>query len=97
MKHIQCFSTPFELSFNGETPVGSHCDTQIIKYSPGAVARSEACPLGMQAAPSSIPTSGTFFRRDLVMKKKSTAILSLPLIQEEQLSVTGERMCTKYW
>ena len=26
-----------------------------------------------------------------------TAILPLPLIQEEQLSVTGERMCTKYW
>ena len=26
----------------------------------------------------------------------SPAILSLPLIQEEQLSVTGERMCTKY-
>ena len=25
-----------------------------------------------------------------------TAILRLPLIQEEQLSVTGERMCTKY-
>ena len=35
---------------------------------PGAVARSEACSLGMQAAPSSIPTSGTFFRGDLVMK-----------------------------
>ena len=27
----------------------------------------------------------------------STAILPLPLIQEEQLSVTGERMSTKYW
>ena len=27
----------------------------------------------------------------------STATLPLPLIQEEQLSVTGERMCTKYW
>ena len=27
----------------------------------------------------------------------STAILCLPLIQEGQLSVTGERMCTKYW
>ena len=27
----------------------------------------------------------------------STAILPLPLIQGEQLSVTGERMCTKYW
>ena len=28
------------------------------------------------------------------MKKKSMTILSLPLIQEGQLSVTGERMCT---
>ena len=27
----------------------------------------------------------------------SMAILSVPLIQEWQLSVTGERMCTKYW
>ena len=35
---------------------------------PGAVARSEASSLGMQAAPSSIPTSGTFLRGDLVMK-----------------------------
>ena len=30
-------------------------------------------------------------------EKISTAILPLPLIQGEQLSVTGERMCTKYW
>ena len=35
---------------------------------PGAVARSEASSLGMQAAQSSIPTSGTFFRGNLVMK-----------------------------
>ena len=35
---------------------------------PGAVARSEASSLGMQAALSWIPTSGTFFRGDLVMK-----------------------------
>ena len=27
----------------------------------------------------------------------STAVLPLPLMQEEQLSVTGKRMCTKYW
>ena len=27
----------------------------------------------------------------------STAILPLLLIQEEQLSVTGKRMCTKNW
>ena len=41
----------------------------LINSKPGAVAPSEACPLGMQAAPSSIPTSGTFFRGDLVMKQ----------------------------
>ena len=35
---------------------------------PGEVARSEACSLGMQAAASLIPMSGTFFRGDLVMK-----------------------------
>ena len=51
---------------------------------------SGSCPLGMHAAPSSIPTSGIFFRGDLVMK-----IFLLPLIQEELLSVTSERMCTK--
>ena len=64
---------------------------------PSVVARSEASSLGMQAAPSSIPTSGTFFHGDFVIKKISIAILPLSLIQEEQLSVTGERMCTKYW
>ena len=35
---------------------------------PGMVAWSKACLLGMQAAPSSIPTSSTFFVGDLVMK-----------------------------
>ena len=30
----------------------------------------------------------------LVMKNISTAIPSLPRIQEGQLSITGERMCT---
>ena len=33
----------------------------------------------------------------MVMKKNSTTIVSLPMIQEGQLSVTGERMCNKYW
>ena len=33
----------------------------------------------------------------LVMKIISTTILTLPLIQEGQLSVTGERMGAKYW
>ena len=40
--------------------------------------------------------SGTFSRGDLVMKTFLRPI-SLPLIQEEQLSVTGKRMGTKYW
>ena len=38
-------------------------------HSRAPVARSDACPLGMQAAPNSFPTSGTFFRGDFVMKK----------------------------
>ena len=32
----------------------------------------------------------------LGQEKISTAILPLPLVQEEQLSVTGERIWTKY-
>ena len=40
----------------------------VLRRRPGVVARSEASSLCMQAAPSSIPTSGTFFRGDLVMK-----------------------------
>ena len=39
-----------------------------MAFRQGAVARSEASSLGMQSAPSSIPTSGTFFRGDLIMK-----------------------------
>ena len=60
----------------------------MLQAEPGAVARLEACPFGMQAVPSS-------WR--LGHKKNSTAILPLPLIQEEQFSVNGEKMCTKYW
>ena len=53
---------------------------------------------GMRTVTSSIFTSGkTFFLRDLVMKKNCTTILSLPLNQEGQLSVSGERTGTKYW
>ena len=36
----------------------------------------------------------TFFHGDLIMKYFSAVILSLPLIQEGQLSVSGKRMCT---
>ena len=57
---------------------------KCTKYAkPSVVARLEVRPLGMQAGPSLIPTFGTFFRGDLVMKKISMAILSVLLIQEE--------------
>ena len=64
---------------------------------PGAVARSEASSLGMQAAPEFDPHIWHILSWKLGHENISTAILPLPLIQEEQLSVTGERMCTKYW
>ena len=64
---------------------------------PGAVPRLEACPLSMQAAPDFDPHVWHILSWRLGHEKISTAILPLPLIQEEQLSVTGERMCTKYW
>ena len=56
---------------------------------PGVVARSEARLLGMRPVADSTLTAGT-----LSWEEISTTIISLPLIQEGQLSVTGERMCT---
>ena len=38
--------------------------------------------------------SATFFRVEIDHEIFSKVILSLPLIQEGQLSVSGERMCT---
>ena len=72
-------------------------DTCYSRWIPGAVARSEANSLGMQAAPEFDPHVRHIFSWRLGHENISTAILPLPLIQEEQLSVTGERMCTKYW
>ena len=63
--------------------------------SAGAVAQSDARPPGMRMVMGSILTSGNIlsWSHEII----STAILSLRPIQEGQLSVTGERMCTKYW
>ena len=50
-------------------------------------------PTGDQAVAGSTPArSATFFHRDHEIF--SVVIISLPLIQEGQLSVSGERMCT---
>ena len=76
VKFLNMALNSFDKIFRSECMVSEILDTTKCLicqkhsfYSPGAVARSEACPLGMQAAPISIPTSGTFFRGDLVMKK----------------------------
>ena len=56
-------------------------------------------PPSKQTVTGSILTPGTFFRGDLHghEKNNSTTIVSLPLIQEGQLSGNRERMCTKHW
>ena len=59
--------------------------------------QSGASLISNQGVAGSSPGPATFFRRDLVMKNNSTTILSLPRIQEGQLSVTGESMGNKYW
>ena len=52
-------------------------------------------PTGDLEVVGSIPAgSSTFFRGDLIMKYFSTDILSLLLIKEGHLSVSGEGMCT---
>ena len=64
---------------------------------PGTIAQSDAPPPGMQAVTGSILTSSNIFFVEIGHEVLSTAILSLPLIQAGQLSVTGEGVCTKYW
>ena len=51
-------------------------------------------PTGDQEVTSSTPASRQHSFVEIDLEIFSTVILSLPLIQEGQLSVTGERMCT---
>ena len=52
-------------------------------------------PTGDQEVAGSSPAEvGNIFFVEIDHEIFSTAILSLPLIQEGQLSVSGERMCT---
>ena len=58
------------------------------------MAQLDACPTGDQEVAGSTPTGlATFFHGDLIMKYFLRSF-SPPLIQEGQLSVPGERMCT---
>ena len=52
-------------------------------------------PIGDQKIPGSTPAKcRQHFFVEIDHETFSTVILSLPLIQEGQLSVSGERMCT---
>ena len=58
---------------------------------PGRLAQSGESLTANQGVAVSSPGPATFFRWNLIMIFFS-AILTLPLIQEEQLSVIGDRM-----
>ena len=66
----------------------------LFIYLPASVAQLDARPTGDQEVAGSTPLGRqhSFVENDHEIF--STVILSLPLIQEGQLSVTGERMCT---
>ena len=53
-------------------------------------ARSVARPPGMRPVADSILTSGTHSWEEIGQEKSSMTIISLSLIQERQLSVTGK-------
>ena len=62
-----------------------------VQIKPASVAQLDARPTGDQEVVGSTPAWSTaFFHGDLIMKY----FLSLLLIQEGQLSVSGGRMCT---
>ena len=63
----------------------------------GLVARSDAYPPGIQMVMGSILPSGKTFVHGIGHEILSMPILSLLLVEAGQLSVTGKRMCTKYW
>ena len=66
----------------------------LLNFFVVVVARSDARLPGMRPVADSILTSGTHSWEEIGHEKSSKTIISLPLIQERQLSVTGKRMCT---
>ena len=61
-------------------------------YKPASMAQLDASPTGDQEVAGSAPDNIALWRFEHEIF--STIILSLPLIQEGQLSVSGEIMCT---
>ena len=71
-----------------------HLGSLIETRMPASMAQLDAHPTGDEEVAGSTPAgSATFFRGDLIMKYFLRPFSAL--IQEGQLSVSGERMCTK--
>ena len=64
---------------------------------PGPVAQLDVCPTGILGGRRFDPLIRQYSFMEIGPEIISTAVLSLPLIQVGQLSVTGERICTKSW
>ena len=58
------------------------------------MAQLDTRPTGDQEVAGSIPAGSEYSFVEIDHEIFSSVILSLPLIQEGQLSVSGERMCT---
>ena len=66
----------------------------LSREQPASVAQSDVCSSGdRRSRVRALPGRQHFFI-EIDYEIFSTVILSLPLIQEELLSVSGERMCT---
>ena len=63
----------------------------------GLKAVGESCELPLLYYKNNVGGTMTLLEVSLPVMVHYQYILSLPLIQEGQLSVTGERMGTKYW
>ena len=92
-------ASPHSLIYPGKT------DKWFISFLPyistqkqeDPVAWWDALPPGIQTVEGLILRSTKTLFWGIGQEIISTAILSLSLIQVGQLSVTGRRMCTKYW
>ena len=67
-----------------------------LAMEPGRLAQSGASRTANQGTAGSSPGPATYFR-GVYQEIISTVNLPLPLIQEGQMSVCGESVCTKYW
>ena len=61
---------------------------------PASVAQLDVCPTGDQEVAGSIPLGWQHSFMEIDHEIFSMIILSLPLIKEGQLSVSGQMMCT---